>query len=76
MEKPYIFISYAHANSDVVLPILNAMKADGISLWFDEGIVAGSEWPEYIAEKVVECHKFILFMSNAYAVSQNCKKQK
>lgn len=41
-EKPYVFISYAHANSDRVLPIIRAMQESGISIWFDEGIVAGS----------------------------------
>ena len=74
-EKPYVFISYAHANSDRVLPIIRAMQESGISIWFDEGIVAGSEWPEYIAEKVVNCHKFVLFVSDSYLDSQNCKRE-
>lgn len=74
-NKPYVFISYAHANSDKVLPTVSAMKAAGINLWFDEGIVAGSEWPEFIAEKVVDCNKFVLFVSNAYLNSQNCKRE-
>ena len=74
-NKPYVFISYAHANSDKVLPTVSAMKESGINLWFDEGIVAGSEWPEFIAEKVVDCNKFVLFVSNAYLNSQNCKRE-
>lgn len=74
-DKPYVFVSYAHANSDRVLPIIRAMQQSGISIWFDEGIVAGSEWPEYIADKVVGCHKFILFISNSYLDSQNCKRE-
>lgn len=74
-NKPYVFISYAHANSDKVLPTVAAMKAAGINLWYDEGIVAGSEWPEFIAEKVVDCNKFVLFVSNAYLNSQNCKRE-
>lgn len=74
-NKPYVFISYAHANSDKVLPTVAAMKNSNINLWYDEGIVAGSEWPEFIAEKVVDCHKFVLFVSNAYLNSQNCKRE-
>lgn len=75
MDNPYVFISYAHANSDVVLPTVQAMKNSNINVWYDEGIVAGSEWPEFIAEKVVSCSKFVLFVSNAYLKSQNCKRE-
>lgn len=71
----YVFISYAHANSDVVLPTVKAMQDSNINIWYDEGIVAGSEWPEFIAEKVVSCTKFVLFVSNAYLQSQNCKRE-
>jgi len=74
-NEKYVFISYAHANSDKVLPIINAMRSHGIQAWYDEGIVAGSEWPEFIAEKVVNCTAFVLFVSDAYLVSQNCKRE-
>lgn len=74
-NRPYVFVSYAHANSDAVLPIVNAMSKSKIDLWYDEGITAGSEWPEFIAERVVECSKFVLFVSNAYLDSQNCKRE-
>lgn len=71
----YVFISYAHRDAEVVLPILDAMRRSGINLWYDEGIAAGSEWPEYIAEKVVNCTRFMLFISNSYLDSQNCKRE-
>ena len=74
-NRPYVFISYAHVDSNVVFPCIEAMKKDGVNLWFDEGIEAGSEWPEFIAQKVVECSKFVLFVSDAYLKSQNCKRE-
>ena len=74
-NSPYVFISYAHLDSSVVIPCINAMKKFGINTWYDEGIQAGSEWPEYIAERVVECTKFVLFVSKAYLNSQNCKRE-
>ncbi len=74
-NKPYVFISYAHADSPVVLPVVEAMKGAGVNLWYDEGIQAGSEWPEYIAEKVMHCTKFVLFVSPAYLDSQNCRRE-
>ena len=74
-SENYVFISYAHKDSAVVLPCIEAMKKNNINLWFDEGIQAGSEWPEYIAEKVMSCTKFVLFVSRAYLESQNCKRE-
>ncbi len=74
-NQPYVFISYAHLDGAAVLPCVETMKSSGINLWFDEGIEAGSEWPEFIAEKVVGCSKFVLFISNAYLNSQNCKRE-
>ena len=74
-NNSYVFISYAHKDSAIVLPCIEAMKKKGVNLWYDEGIAAGSEWPEYIAQKVVGCAKFVLFISNAYLQSQNCKRE-
>ena len=75
MDNSYVFISYAHRDSEAVLPCVQTMKQDGIHLWYDEGIEAGSEWPEFIAQKVIGCSKFVLFVSQAYLESQNCKRE-
>ena len=45
-DKPYIFISYAHADDDAVLPIVSDMHRRGYNIWYDEGIEVGSEWQE------------------------------
>ena len=74
-NKPYVFVSYAHKDSAVVFPCIEALKQNNVNIWFDEGIQAGSEWPEYIAEKVMSCTKFVLFISKAYLESQNCKRE-
>ena len=74
-NKPYVFISYAHVDKDVVLPAIAEMQRRNVSLWYDNGIEAGSEWPEFIADKVVHCDKFLLFISKAYLMSQNCKRE-
>lgn len=72
---PYVFISYSHRDEDKVLPSIDAMKNCGISLWYDERIQAGSEWPEFVAEKLLSCSLFVLFVSNNYINSQNCKRE-
>ena len=42
-EKPYFFISYAHRNSEQVLPILMKLQQEGYNFWYDDGIEPGSE---------------------------------
>ena len=61
-DKPFVFISYAHKDSKTVYPILERMNRDGYRIWFDDGIIPSSEWPEYIAQKIDKCAIFIFFM--------------
>ena len=74
-DEPYIFISYAHKDSAVVLPILEHMVADGYRIWYDEGITPGSEWDDEIALHIDECDSFIAFISNNYLKSENCRDE-
>ena len=50
-HEPYIFISYSHSDSDAALKIIKALSEAGFRVWYDNGIEAGTEWPEYIAER-------------------------
>ena len=72
---PYIFISYAHKDSHRVLPIISALSAKGFNVWYDAGIEVGTEWPDFIAEKVLGSSCFITFLSKNYIESNNCKQE-
>ena len=74
-DKPYIFISYAHADNDVVLPIVSDMHRRGYNIWYDEGIEVGSEWQECIASHLADAHLVVAFISNAYMRSDNCRRE-
>ena len=74
-EKPYIFISYAHKDSDRVWPIVARLQLDGYRVWYDEGIDPGTEWDENIASHVKKCGYFIAFLSESYLQSDNCKDE-
>ena len=75
INAPFVFVSYAHKDSALVLPCIEALRSCGVHIWYDDGIEAGSEWPEFIAEKVLCCSKFVLFVTDAYLASQNCKRE-
>ena len=74
-SEPYVFISYAHADEQAVGSVLENLERNGVRFWYDDGIKAGSEWPEYIAERLALADTMIAFVSNAYAASTNCRKE-
>lgn len=74
-NEPYIFISYAHADDQAVGNVLENMEKNGVRFWYDDGIEVGSEWPEYITERLASANMMIAFVSNAYAMSNNCRKE-
>lgn len=73
--KPYIFVSYAHANSKDVMAVITDMHDRGYRLWYDEGIEVGSEWPECIAEHLRGASLMLAFISKAYMRSDNCRRE-
>ena len=75
MDSKYVFISYSHNDFEKVITIINAMKDRGISVWYDEGIEAGTEWPEYIAERIESASAFIAFISPSAVASTNCRNE-
>lgn len=74
-DQPYIFISYAHKDSEVVLPIISRLQRDGYRVWYDEGIAPGSNWDEYISSHLDKSCNVLSFISEAYVKSQNCKDE-
>lgn len=74
-NDPYVFICYAHANTDLVYPDLEWLQKEGINVWYDEGISPGRLWHDEIAESINDCSLFIIFMSAAVIDSAYCKKE-
>ena len=74
-SEPYIFISYAHADSPAVMEVVGHLQEAGCRIWYDDGIEVGSEWPEYIAAHLAKASVMVAFLSNAYIRSDNCRKE-
>lgn len=71
-EEPYIFVSYAHKDSEVVMRTVSLLQQNGFRVWYDEGIDPGSEWPTTIAKYLERCSYLIGFISANSLASQNC----
>ena len=74
-SEKFIFVSYAHADSDRVMPILEALDREGFRLWYDSGIEVGSEHPIDISEHIKACHRVIFFVSKSAIESKNCRNE-
>lgn len=70
--RPYIFISYAHLQSETVVETISILHERGYRLWYDEGIPAGSDWPANIAQHMQNCERVIFFLSGRAMESPNC----
>ena len=74
-DEPYIFVSYSHEDSDVVLPGIQQLRDQGFNIWYDEGISPGASWREELAESILGCDLFIILISPRSADSNNCLKE-
>lgn len=74
-DKPYIFISYAHADKKQVYPIIEELDRRGYRVWYDKGIVPGKKWPEVIGRHVIGCTMMLVFISPEFAKSDHCQRE-
>ena len=74
-KEKYIFVSYAHKDSEKVLPIIENMQHAGFRIWYDTGIEAGTEWPAYIEESLEKSAVVLAFISSASIESINCRNE-
>lgn len=65
-SEPYIFVSYAHKDSDAVYPIIQAMADSGLRVWYDSGIETASDYLDFIADKIHGCSCFMAFVTQSY----------
>ncbi len=73
--EPYLFVSYAHRNTEKVYPVIEALFADHFRVWYDEGIAPGSEWPKNIADHLRDAAGVIVFVSEESLASPNCENE-
>ena len=74
-KKPYIFVSYAHADNASVLPLIEKLFIAKYRVWYDEGIAPGSEWPKNIEDHLNDAKAVLVFNSEASAKSPNCANE-
>ena len=71
-----IFISYARADRERINPIVDAMRAVGVTFWIDEGqIHAATLWSEEIVDAINNCTAMVVVLSDNSTGSDNVVKE-
>lgn len=74
-DQPFVFVSYSHADSELVLAELQKLQTAGFRIWYDEGINPGNDWPEEIA-RALDCSSlFLVFITPRSVASTNVQNE-
>ena len=48
---PDVFVSYKKSDRDRVRPLVELLRAEGLDVWWDEGIAPSMSWRAYLSKK-------------------------
>ena len=73
--SPFIFVSYSHQDTTIVLPEIERLTTAGFEVWYDDGINPGASWRDELAEKIASCGLFLFFATERSIASDNCQQE-
>ncbi len=71
----FVFVSYAHKDSDKVYPIISALNEMGYNIWYDEGIPLVVDYAETLYYRIRDCAAVLLFVSEWSVKSKDVDKE-
>ena len=74
-DKPYIFVSYSHKDTERVISLIRKLQNLGFRIWHDSGVPVGADWREVIAPYLKRSNIIILFLSTNSINSYNVKEE-
>jgi hypothetical protein len=74
-DKPYIFVSYSHKDKVYVYPEIERLHRFGYRIWYDEGIVPGTEFPRELQNAIEGSSYFLVFISKNAVKSKNVRNE-
>lgn len=77
LNRDFIFFSYSHENTEIVLADIIEMKHHGMPLWYDKSLSVGEKWDESAISiiKKNNCIVFLLYISYESLKSENVLKE-
>lgn len=74
-DAPYIFISYAHADSEMVYKEISLLNEMGYHVWYDEGITPGNDWTDEVADALLRCSLFLVMITPISVERKNVQNE-
>ncbi len=74
-DKPYIFISYAHADDDASCPLSATCIAADITSGMTRALRSAASGRSVLPRTFADAHLVVAFISNAYMRSDNCRRE-
>jgi hypothetical protein len=74
-DQPFFFVSYGHADSDLVYPEMRWLQEAGFNLWHDDGIHVGSVWRKAIADALTAAAGMLFVATKSSVESDHCLKE-
>jgi hypothetical protein len=74
-DEPYVFVCYAHEDTDEVYPEIHWLQDQGANVWWDDGIRPGSEWSDALADAIEGCGHFVYFITPRSVATENCRRE-
>ena len=63
-DEPYIFVSYAHADNEIVYSEIQWLRDQGFNVWYDEGISPGTVWRDELADSIEGSNLYLSNIAN------------
>jgi TolB-like protein len=74
-DGPYVFVCYAHEDSEAVFREIAWLNDYGVNVWYDEGISPGHEWSDELARAIQGCTKVFYVVTPSSVASEHCRRE-
>ena len=74
-DGPYVFVCYAHEDSEIVFHEIAWLNDYGANVWYDEGISPGQEWSDELAKAIQGCTKVLYFVTSNSVSTEHCRRE-
>lgn len=71
----YCFVSYSHADTKTVQPVVQQANSTGLNLWWDAQIPGGSEWDAVLERQIENSKGLVLFLSSTAVESKYVRRE-
>jgi hypothetical protein len=74
-DSPFLFASYARADSQRVYPVVENLVKNGTSIWIDRHIMGGDDWVVELENRLLSCSGILAFVSRSFIGSKYCGRE-